>query len=326
MTEAESSAMALSIQQRAAEFLVRRRDHSAWTNGDESDLQSWLSESMAHRVAFWRLESVWDRADRLSALRPLAQSKSARTARPRGRKPLFLLVAASIAGVAAIGLSASLWFAKPQGATYSTPIGGRETIRLADGTMIDLNTDTVIRIHLTKARRSVELVKGEALFQVHHDVARPFVLTAAHHRVIDLGTKFLAREDGANLKVVLIEGSAKLEPGSASKSEPAVLTPGDEALATADTLTVTRKSARQLDNELGWQRGVLVFQQATLFEVADEYNRYNTRKIVIGDVKAGARVITATLPTGDVAGFARMARNFLGLHVEEHESEIVISH
>ena len=104
------------------------------------------------------------------------------------------------------------------------------------------------------------------------------------------------------------------------------LKPGDEAVATARDLTITRKSDKQLESELGWQRGVLVFQRATLVDVAREYNRYNSRKIVIADSKAGARLITATLPTNDVASFARMARNFLGLHVEEREGEIVISH
>ena len=172
----------------------------------------------------------------------------------------------------------------------------------------------------------MELIRGEALFNIKHDATHPFILVAANHRVIDLGTKFVVREDGARVKVALLEGSARVETGSAGAGiGSALLKPGDEAVATAQGVSVTRKSPHKLDSELGWRRGVLVFQQATLVEVASEYNRYNTRKIVIGDVGAGARIITATLPTNDVAGFARMAKNFLGLHVEDHGSEIVIS-
>jgi len=323
MIEDANTAPALEVQARAAEFLVARRNAQAWSETDEQSLQSWLTQSMAHRIAFWRLESVWDRADRLNALRPLAPARNAGLQAPRKR--MHFAFAAAIAAVAAIGVSTGVLWNQPHATLYATPLGGRETIRLADGTTIELNTNTVVRTAFTERRRTVELVRGEAFFQVKHDEKRPFVLLAANHRVIDLGTKFLAREDGTQLKVVLIEGSAKLESG-ASAAKSAVLTPGDEAIATAHDLVVTRKSNRQLDSELGWQRGVLVFQRATLFEVAKEYNRYNSRKIVIGDAKSGARVITATLPTNDVTGFARMAKNFLGLHVEERSGEIVISH
>lgn len=323
----EEAAPALEIQSRAAEFLVARRNGKSWSDADEQMLNTWLTESMAHRIAFWRLESVWNRADRLSALRPLAQAKNTPTPNPHKRIAPSAFAAAVIAGIAALGLSSNLLWNQPRVASYSTSVGGRETIRLADGTTIELNTNTVVRTALTEVRRTVELVRGEAYFQVRHDERRPFVLLAANHRVIDLGTKFLAREEGTRLKVVLIEGSAKVETGIATDdAKSALLKPGDQAVATAHELTITRKSDKQLESELGWQRGVLVFQRATLIEVAREFNRYNSRKIVIADTRAGARLITATLPTTDVTGFARMAKNFLGLHVEEREGEIVISH
>jgi transmembrane sensor len=246
----------------------------------------------------------------------------------RRGKALFAVAAAAAIGVIALVPSLRNLVGQPHEKTYATAVGGRETIRLADGSTIELNTNTVIRASITSSTRKMELVRGEALFQVKHNASWPFVLSASGHRVVDLGTKFLAREDGARLKVVLIEGRARVETkaASAGKSESAVLVPGDEAVATAQSLSVTHKSDRELDTELGWQRGVLVFEHATLAAVAKEYNRYNARKIVVGDAKAAARVITVTLPTNDVTGFARMARNFLGLHVDERQSEIVITH
>lgn len=319
---------ALDIQARASDFLVARRERRPWTEEEEHNFQTWLSESMAHRVAYWRLESVWERADRLNALRPLSQPapQSADKSPWRG-KILFAVAAAAVAGVVALApfTGSLIWHAGQ--VTYATPIGGRETILLADGTRIDLNTNTVIRAAFSANARKVELVRGEALFRVKHDETRPFVLLAVGHRVIDLGTKFLAREEGVRLKVSLLEGSARVEANApAHRPQSAVLTPGDEAIVTDHGLSVTRKSHRQLDSELGWQRGLLVFDRTTLVEVAKEYNRYNKRKIVIGDAMAGARMITVTLPTNDVLGFARMARNFLGLHVDERRTEIVISH
>ena len=205
-------------------------------------------------------------------------------------------------------------------------MGGRETIRLADGSRIDLNTNTILRTRFENGQRSVELVTGEALFQIKHDAAHPFSVLAAGHRVTDLGTKFLVREEGKRLKVALMEGSARIalvNGGSAGNG--AVLTPGDEAIASAQGISIVRKSSEQLDAQLGWRHGVLVFHRATLVEVASEYNRYNSQRIVIADTAAGDRVINATLPTNDVGAFARMARNFLGLHVEKRGNEIVIS-
>jgi transmembrane sensor len=326
--EGLSSTSALEIQAQAADLLVARRDKKCWTEDDEKTLQAWLATSMAHRVAFWRLESIWDRADRLNALRPLSSSMGNPAAKPtrRGMTLLAIAVAAGIVAVAMTPFAGSV-IGQRQPKTYATAVGGRETIRLADGSSIELNTNTVIRTAISPGQRKVELLRGEAVFQIKHNNASPFVLLASGHRVVDLGTKFLVREDGARLKVVVLEGSARLESRRPLKGEPksAVLVPGDEAVATVRSLSVMHKSDRQLDAELGWQRGVLVFEHATLAEVAREYNRYNARKIVLGDTTAAARVITVTLPVNDVVGFARMARNFLGLHVDERQNRIVIT-
>ena len=325
MNQERAPAPALEIDAHAADFLARRANESRWTQKDAAELEAWLSASLAHQTAFWRLESVWERANRLDALRQLPPRPTPSPVSPR-RRSLFFGLAASVAVLAAVGVSTNILVSSSRVATYATPVGGRETIRLADGSQIDLNTDTVLRTHFTKGQRSAELVKGEALFQIKHDAARPFVVSVAGHTVTDLGTKFLVRDDGSRLRVALIEGSARLSANSNSAQEKvAVLMPGDEAVATSKTLLVTRKTAAQLHSELGWNRGVLIFHRATLFDVAKEYNRYNLRKIVIADDMAGARVINATLPSTDVAAFARMAKNFLGLHVEEREREIVIS-
>jgi transmembrane sensor len=81
-----------------------------------------------------------------------------------------------------------------------------------------------------------------------------------------------------------------------------------------------------LQTQLGWRRGILVFHHAALAQVAAEYNRYNDRQIVIADPDVSKLTISATLPTNDVGGFARMAQNFLGLHVQSDADKIVITH
>lgn len=319
------STPALDVDAQAADFLVRRANPTRWTEEQQAELDAWLSSSLANQIAFWRLESVWTRADRLDAL--LQVNRRSRPApAPSRRRSLFLGLAASIVVVAAVSVSNNITVPKAQVATYVTPVGGRETIRLSDGSRIVLNTDTVLRTQFGKGTRSAQLLRGEALFQIKHDAGRPFVVSAAGHTVTDLGTKFLIRTDGPRLKVAVLEGSARFSVSSpAVHSNGTVLLPGDEAVATRNSLTISHKTPLEIDNELSWDRGFLIFHRATLFDVANEYNRYNLRKIVIADDVAGSRVINATLPSTDVVAFARMAKNFLGLHVNESEHEIVIS-
>lgn len=319
----DSPGAALEIDAKAADFLIRRADRGNWTGEDEAAFDNWLSQSLAHKAAYWRLESIWDRADRLHALKSLkAQAK--REAPPR--RALSFSIAAAV--VAVIALSASAGFLMLQGGakTYATQVGGRELIKLSDGSQIELNTDTVLRTNFAGGQRQVELVKGEALFRIKHDPAHPFTVMAEGQRVTDLGTEFAIREEGKRVKVALLEGRARISPAPANgASKSAVLTPGDEAVATAHGLSIVHQSQEQLESDLSWRRGVLVFHHATLEQVAKEYNRYNRQKIVIADSEAGARVINATLPATDVGAFARMAQNFLGLTVEYRDDAVVIS-
>jgi transmembrane sensor len=316
---------AQDIDAQAMDFLINR-DLDEWLDADQAALENWLRESLAHRTAYWRLEAVWQRSNRLSALRPQVQQNDRALSRPR-RRQIFLTAAVAFLAIGIASFATKHLFSVPRATTYATRVGEHRNIVLADGSRIELNTDTVLRATVDAQHRSVELLRGEALFQVRHDPAHPFVVFAAENRITDLGTKFLIREERGGVKVALIEGRARLESIDAQTSMKriAILTVGDEAMATARKLSVTRKALEELQSELGWQRGVLVFHRASLVDVANEFNRYNRRKIVIADSGAAMRIISATLPANDAGAFARMAQNFLGLHVDQSDSEIVIS-
>lgn len=317
---------ASNIDAQAMDFILKR-NLDGWTAEDQAEFDTWLSKSLAHKTAYWRLNSIWSRADRLTALRPLAPQTTPAVPGPN-RRTTILKVAAALVLLAGAGGMVSFLLFGPRTQTYATPVGGHKSIELADGSRIELNTDTILRARVDAQHRVVELLRGEALFHIKHDAAHLFTVIAAKHRITDLGTSFVVREKNDHLEVTLLEGRARLETTDAQApvKRVAVLTPGDEAVATPQMMSVTRKSTAALQDQLGWQRGMLVFHRATLVDVANEYNRYNRRKIVIADDVAAARVMSATLPTNDLGTFARIARNFLGLHVEEKNDEIVISH
>ena len=310
---------------RDAASWIERRDFGNWAEEDQAAFDAWLSESSAHRIAYLRLEAGWKRTELLGALRPFKAAQDSRAAASSMRGMLMKL-AASIALIAVAGAGASYYFV-PEPKIYVTGVGGRETLRLSDGTLVDLNTDTRIRLSGVRGERTVWLEKGEAYFKVKHDSAHPFMVIAGNRRVTDIGTEFLVRNDPKRLEVALVEGRARYDnavDGTHAKS--LTLTPGDVVVATAKSLAVTVKSQQDLANELGWRRGVLIFRHTTLAEAAAEFNRYNNQKIVLADADIAHRVIGGAFTVTDVQRFAIVLREALGLSIHDRNGDIVISH
>ena len=183
----------------------------------------------------------------------------------------------------------------------------------------------MVRVGLGAATRTAVLVKGEAFFQIKHDAARPFVVTIGSHRVVDLGTKFLVRDNPGQLRVTLVEGKARLESANA-KTQALLLLPGDVAVATATTMSVTARPTASVAAEMGWRHGLLIFGNVSLADAAAEFNRYNKVKLVIADGETARIAIGGTFQATDVRTFAEVARNLLRLTVSDHGGEIVISH
>jgi transmembrane sensor len=212
----------------------------------------------------------------------------------------------------------------PKQTTYTTPVGGRQTIVLADGSRIDLNTDSVLRLGVGEAAQpQASLAKGEPYFQINHNEQRPFVVTAGGHRITDLGTKFLVRTNADRMDVTLVEGRARVDSSDSTRAVD--LQPGDEAIATAEKLTTIRKTTQQVSDQLGWRRGVIVFKHTTLAEAAAEFNRYNPNRIVIGSGAVAALKIDGTFPSDDPESFADIAQYILHLRAERRGNEIVLT-
>lgn len=316
---------AKAIKETAASWL-ERRDRSDWSAQDQADLTAWLDESLAHATAFWRLEGAWQRTERLSALR-----EPMRAAQVAPRSILRRSVPWAMAAVFAVVIAAtgSTYFTAPRVKAYSTPIGGHEIVTLGDGTSIELNTDTAIKVARDGDTRNVTLERGEAYFQVVHDPAHPFIVHVGTHRVVDIGTKFLMRKDAVRLEVALYEGEASFESlKSGAVTQKTVLRPGDVAIATLahpSFKTIRGEPADALIDKLAWQRGFLVMDHTTLAEVVRDLNRYNVEKIVIADPAAARMEMYGTIPINGVDGFVRVAQGVLGLRATRHGAEIQIS-
>lgn len=312
-----------TVEMRAAEF-VERRDGADWTDGDEQRFAQWLEEASAHRVAFLRLNASWRRTERLAALRaPEFRAPSALRETKRFR---FLPVAAACGLALLSGGLLAAYLSAPRYDTYATTIGGHETLKLHDGTRIELNTDTLVRIAQTPSGRLVKLERGEAYFDVRHDEKRPFIVVASGARIVDIGTKFSAQVEGGKLKLSLLEGRIRFETKDASgRPHEVQLVPGQTLVSSAGAMTLSSKAPRELTSDLAWRNGMLVFHETSLAEAAAQFNRYNETKIVIANPRVARETINGKLPTNDLEEFERMARNIFGLRTVKRGNELVFT-
>ena len=317
--EAPFATGASAIEEIAVSW-VRRRHFGAWTEQDQAILDAWINESLAHEVAYLRLDAAWARTERLAALR---HSKVGRTGGSPSNWKAALRVAAGIVFVAALSAGGISYYLSPKGILYTTPVGGHRTLTLSDGSRIELNTNSVLR--LEPGERSASLERGEAYFDIKHDAVHPFSVHVANHRIVDVGTEFIVRNDAGSTRVSLLEGRARFETTDNQRLQrPALLEPGDVVMANADTVSITREPTKKLVKDASWRRGVLVFDNATLADAASELNRYNDQKLVVADAAAARTRIDASIPINGVEVLARIARDVIGLRVEMRGNEIIL--
>lgn len=325
MTDGQTAPLsgAAEIELRAAQWLEQRA-FAHWTEEDGASLSAWLAESVEHQVAFYRLEFAWSRTERLAVLRtglPLRARENPRSWTDRAKLLAAILIAVSICAGGAYR-----YLLAPEGKAYATDIGGRKILILSDGSKIELNTNSEVRVATEGTARKVWLTKGEAFFQVRHDAARPFTVMVGDRKITDLGTKFLVRRQQDGVIVSLVEGRARIESlATDSKSQVADLTPGDVARATHASLSVSRAPIAKLETELGWRRGVLIFHDTPLAAAAAEFNRYSRQQLVVADPSIAKLTVDGTFPSSRIETFARLARDVLGLRVETRGDRIVIA-
>jgi transmembrane sensor len=330
-----------AIDKAAGDWLARR-ESGTWSAADQVDFDHWLEASTFHRVAYLRLEHAWEEGLRLKALgagvptdrvpppghvlsRYFDPSQepcgSTGDALPRHRSWLGWAAAATVlVAVAAYQLESGL----VGGGRYSTPIGGVASFPLKDGSKVTLSTDSEMQVAVTRQERRVRLERGEAYFEVAKDPAHAFTVEVGDKRVIAVGTKFAVRRDAADIRVVVTEGSVRVETVGRKHTLTEPLPAGTVARATDDGTLVQVTSLPEAEDYLAWLRGVLVFHDVTLAEATAEFNRYNSRKILIEDSAVGALRIAGTFRSTSVDAFVRLLEQGYPMRAEEHEDRIVL--
>ena len=329
------------IERTAAAWLARR-DGEAWNGDDEARLQAWLAAETAHRVAFVRLAAAWDESARLKALAagragdappPRAYAGdttggSATRRRPAPTRGGRLAAAAMLAVVALGALGLHAWRAREAArpVDYATAVGRLDSIRLSDGSEATLSSDSRIAVTMATAERRIDLLGGEAFFEVAKDHARPFVVDADGRRAIAVGTRFSVRRQGDALRVVVTEGTVRLDaPHTDGQTSPSSLLPaGSVALVHDGSVLVRSMALSEAKQLLDWRDGWLVFRDTPLQDAVAEFNRYNTRQLRIADADVAHLRIGGSFRWDNQDAFVRLLEAGFPVRASTHAGEIVL--
>jgi transmembrane sensor len=317
-----------AISEVAARWAVRSA-RGALSPAEERELNGWLEADPRHRGAYVRARAQWMDLDRLAALHGPADVVD----EPASMTRRYWL-AASVAAVTLLGGGLSWLALRDQSERLVTGIGEVRRIPLADGSTLLLNTNTEVLVKLTPARRDVELLRGEALFEVAHDKSRPFVVRANKTAVRAVGTAFAVRLQSAQVDVTVTEGVVELSDATDKSPGPqaAIASPTPPprrvsanqraVILPASAPEVSAIPAPQLSRRLAWREGMVSFDGETLQMAASEINRHNRRQIVIDDAVLAQRPLVGVFRATDVEGFAQAAAATLHAHVVIDEDQI----
>jgi len=304
----------------------------------QRDFQAWLTTDPA-RTAQWDATCrTWDALDAAADHPALSQVRSglkADIAAARRPQPRWRWAAAIVGMIGAGGLATMLWTsavphrdsapaapARSAQTSYSTVVGERRRITLADGSIATLSTDSRLRVTEWGERRALVLERGEAFFEVAKDPDHPFVVAVSGRTVTALGTAFNVRLDADRWSVGLLEG--KVRVGDTEGGASIDLLPGSRleqrqgaawTLASADVAALS-----------AWRTGSLVFDDQPLSVIVAELNRYSTQKVRIVSRHVAATAMSGRFRTGDVTGFVSSLEAYGSARiVSRSPEEIVIS-
>jgi len=301
--------------QAAADWHTRLEGASP--DGDWDGFTAWLECDPRNRVAFDAVDGAASEAVELLSLN--RELVVAATPARRMSSRAFLGIAGLAAAVLVAIVARPDLFSAQEWDTLSTPAGERLDVQLADGSSVHLNTNTEISVSLTGRSREVRLAKGEALFEVLSDAARPFNVTVGDRDVRVVGTTFnVLRHDG---RITVTVEQGKVEVRAQGPRGNVRLGAGDQ-YAAREGVAAYQVAKIDPSTAAAWRSGRAVYTNAPLSEVASDLSRYYGRPIVVGDAETGALRFSGILKIEDQMTTLRRLEALLPVVVAENANEV----
>jgi transmembrane sensor len=278
-----------------ASVWAARLEGSTLSAEERLALDAWLDADPAHRPL---LSHYCQFSTDLELLLPLLSDTVAvrvPARRPRTRRPWKLLATLSLASATAIA-AVVLWLGRPelQRESFATAPAQRQSLTLADGSLVELNAHTIVAINIDPAQRQVRLAGGEAFFSVKPDSSRPFVVETPAGSVRVTGTAFNVRIDPEQgTELIVAEGKVQVTPGPRRPSRPPQslnLRAGEKLSVTPNELHREVLSASAIADATAWRQGQIVFDGVPLATAVDRFARYHNLVIIVAPTVADKRV------------------------------------
>jgi transmembrane sensor len=344
----------------AASTWFAKQQAEGWTPQRQFEFDAWLNESTAHRIAFLRVSEAWKRFGDLDAPtmnrtpgaiperggwvwcslpQDAERSLSRESVDVHQKAPLEVrrtvafasralppriwrsaAAAATLAVLAAIGLTS--WYMAHQSTSYRSEVGQIRSVPLEDGSHVTLDTGSRIEVTVRADERRIDLIHGDAYFEVAKDPVRPFVVSVDRARVVAVGTQFYVERDDNGLIVLVTEGKIRLErPAESPQEVPA----GSEARLDATELRISHATDTEIQETLGWRNGYLLFRDTSLAEAVAKFNRYTHKKMLIEDPSIAGIRIGGHFRLDDVQGFLWLLKSGFPINVDERGDRIVLT-
>lgn len=335
--------MTAPVTEQAANWLHRlQQDPSPECR---AQFDRWLREASIHVEEFLLAKALWTELGHLSrssaaaalafevapepAVIPLrkqhapvgADTVAAAVTRPvwSGRQRMALA-----AGLAALAIGSFVFLGNLiSDGVLTTGIGGQESFRLEDGSVVLLNTDSRVEVRFDKRRRTLRLIRGEALFTAARDPDRPLTVETDNASVRALGTQFNVRRTSASeTRIAVVDGVVQVSAPEKQTDGAIRLTAGNEA--TVVKTTVVKTEAPDVPRTMSWRARRLVFPESRLEDIAAEFNRYNTLRIRVEGENVRNRLISGMFDADDPTPLLRYLDGFADVEVISSNDEVLI--
>jgi len=339
----------IAIRDAAAEWVVRMGATHV-SHAEKSELATWLRRSPMHVKEYLLAEVQWQQlsevaqADSSDVSALLAQGESSvvellpersgtapESAPPRWPSVLrrswrIPAAAAAVLLLFAATHIAARWIQRIDSNSYTTGIGEQRQIVLDDGSKIELNTRSRLRVAFDDVTRDVYLQEGEAFFEVAKDVKRPFRVLGETAIVRAIGTQFNVYARPTGTVVTVVEGRVTVVPVAdvlALETRPVEVDAGSSAQIIPSANT--KVASARVSTAIAWRQRRLVFEDESLAVVASEFNRYNTRQLKILDAALAAQRISGTFDANQPNSLVEFLTQHGEVRAETSPAAIVLS-
>lgn len=311
-----ASARRGSAHEQAARWHVRLREDD--TAQSRREFEGWLAEDDANLDAWMAASQVWEDIGAAMALAPSGRAQSREKRRSGGIWRAIVPAGA----VAAAALFAAGLYLDPFTPTYTTGIGEQRVAKLADGTNVILNTNSLLKTRFENDKRNVDLLRGEVLFNVAHDASRPFVVRTAGGDVAAIGTSFVVRLDDSRVEVILLSGLVDVRQSGNGAPRIVSLQPGERLRSAEAAQNVDRP---EIDAVTAWRKGEIILDDTPLPDAVAEINRYMKTPLVLESASAAQRRVSGIVRIDDIDMFVKMIADLYGLKVTHANGRTLIS-